>query len=900
MICTVNGKHVSADPAPGQCLRTYLRERGFFGVKKGCDAGDCGACTVWMDGKPIHSCLMPAFRAQGRNVTTIEGLAKPDGTLHPVQKAFMDAQAFQCGFCAAGMIMTVASMDAAHKADLPHSLKGNLCRCTGYRSIHDAVHGKTWAEEDEAGKACGASLRNPFSQSIVTGAARYTLDIAMDGLLHLKVLRSPHAHAKILSIGREKAMAVPGVAAIFTWEDVPRRLYSTALHPDHLVDPDDTYVLDNVVRFVGQRIAAVVAETEAAAEAACRLLDVTYEILPAVFDPEAAMEPGAPLLHEDRGAEKGNIYVDIHGEVGSVAEGFKAADAIHERTYSTSRVQHVHLETHGSVAWRGEDGRIHIRTSSQAPFIAQQKLCHIFQLRPRDLHVFTERVGGGFGGKQEMLSEDLCLLGLLKIGRPVMWEFTREEQFIGASTRHQMTTRVKLGAKTDGTLTAVEIHVVSNTGGYGGHASETLAASLGSPMAAYRCDNKKAIGYAVYTNVVPGGGFRGYGSSQSTFAIECAMDELAKLLEMDPFAIRRKNMIKPDEWIESVWSDPADVNFGSYGLDQCLDLVEKSLAKGGGASKPAGEEWLEGTGIAMAMLDCGPPTEHRSGSVMALLPDGTFRLAVGSTEMGNGSTTSHRQIAADFLGSRADAIAIINADTDKTPYDSGTFASTGTVVAGQAVALTAAALRDNILEYASRNSGVDRSACRMEDGAVLCGNRRITLKDLHGAGTKVGHRFVAMRKAFLSPRTTAFNVHGVRLAVHRVTAEIRILHSVHAADIGRLINPMQCRGQIDGAIGMAFGWALTEHMVHRADGTIVNPQLRNYRIPAFADTPPSEVHFADTYDKIGPLGAKSQGECAINPVAPAISNALANATGTRFAHLPFTPDRIFSNLSPQT
>jgi putative selenate reductase molybdopterin-binding subunit len=893
---TVNGKRVSAEPAPGQCLRTFLRERGFFGVKKGCDAGDCGACTVWLDGKPVHSCLMPAFRAVGKEITTIEGLAKPDGTLHPIQKAFVDAQAFQCGFCAAGMIMTVASLDEAHRKDLPHALKGNLCRCTGYRSIADAVHGIASAEEDEAGKACGASLRNPFSQGIVTGAARYTLDIAMDELLHLKVLRSPHAHAKILSIGREKAMAVPGVAAIFTWEDVPRRLYSTALHPDHLVDPDDTYVLDNVARFVGQRIAAVVAETEAAAEAACRLLDVKYEILPAVFNPVAAMEPNAPLLHEHRGAEKGNIYVDIHGEVGSVADGFKAADAIHERTYSTSRVQHVHLETHGSVAWRGEDGRIHIRTSSQAPFIAQQKLCHIFQLRPRDLHVFTERVGGGFGGKQEMLSEDLCLLGLLKTGRPVMWEFTREEQFIGASTRHQMTTRVKLGAKKDGTLTAVEVHVVSNTGAYGGHASETLGASLGSPMTSYRCPNKKAGGYAVYTNIVPGGGFRGYGSSQSTFAIECAMDELAKLLGMDPFAIRRKNMIKPDDWIESVWSDPADVDFGSYGLDQCLDLVEKNLAKGGGAPKPAGEEWLEGTGIAMAMLDCGPPTEHRSGSVMALLPDGTFHLAVGSTEMGNGSTTSHRQIAAEFLGSRADAIAIINADTDKTPYDSGTFASTGTVVAGQAVALTAAALRDNILQYASRNSGVDQSACKLEDGAVICGNRRITLKDLHAAGTKVGHRFEAKRKAFLSPRTTAFNVHGVRLAVHRVTAEIRILHSVHAADIGRLINPMQCRGQIDGAVAMGFGWALTENFVHSADGTMVNPQLRNYRIPAFADTPPTEVHFADTYDTIGPLGAKSQGECAINPVAPAIANAVANATGARFAHLPLTPDRIFSGI----
>ncbi|HSJ41116.1 MAG TPA: molybdopterin cofactor-binding domain-containing protein, partial [Xanthobacteraceae bacterium] len=354
--------------------------------------------------------------------------------------------------------------------------------------------------------------------------------------------------------------------------------------------------------------------------------------------------------------------------------------------------------------------------------------------------------------------------------------------------------------------------------------------------------------------------------------------------------------VRPTDWIESVWKDPSDVDFGSYGLDQCLDLVEKALASGGGAPKPAGDEWMEGTGIALAMLDCGPPTEHRSGAQMTLLPDGSFHLAVGSTEMGNGSVTSHRQIAASVLGARAESVAIINADTDLTPYDTGTFASTGTVVAGQAVNLTAKALRDNILDFASRHTGVAAADCRLDDGVVVCGNQQIALTDLHVAGTKAGHRFEAKRKAYLSPRTVAFNVQGVRLAVHRVTAEIRVLHSVHAADIGRLINPLQCRGQIDGSIAMGFGWALTEKMVYDG-GTMVNPQLRNYRIPAFADVPRTEVFFADTYDTIGPLGAKAQGECAINPVAPAIANALANATGVRFPHLPFTPDRIFSKLA---
>jgi CO/xanthine dehydrogenase Mo-binding subunit/aerobic-type carbon monoxide dehydrogenase small subunit (CoxS/CutS family) len=898
MNITVNGKRFSAEPNPGQCLRTFLRGLGWFGVKKGCDQGDCGACTVWLDGTPIHSCLMPAFRAADRKVTTIEGLA-PEGGLHPLQQAFLDAQAFQCGFCTAGMIMTAASFTGEACEELPRVLKGNLCRCTGYRSIDDAIHGIVETEEDVAGRACGASLSNPFGKSIVTGRARYTLDIAMDGMLHLKVLRSPHPHARILHIGREKAMAVPGVVAVYTWEDVPRRLYSTATHEDHLVDPDDTYILDNVVRFVGQRVAAVVAETVGAAEAACRLLEVRYELLPAVFDPEQAMAPGAPILHNKGGEADGNIYVDIHGEVGSVEEGFKAADIVHERTYSTSRVQHVHLETHGCLTWKGDDGRLHVRTSSQAPFIAKQKLCYLFGLFPRNVHVFTERVGGGFGGKQELIAEDLCLLATLKTGRPVMWEFTREEQFIGATTRHQMTTRVKLGAKRDGTLTAIQVRVVSNTGAYGGHGGETLGAALGNPLTVYRCANKKADGYAVYTNMIPAGGFRGYGSSQTTFAIECAMDDLAQLLGMGSFEIRRKNMIRPGDWMESIWKEPSDVEFGSYGLDQCLDLVEQALASGRGAAKPQGDEWVEGTGMALAMLDSGPPTEHRSGAEMGLRPDGSYHLAVGSMEMGNGSVTSHRQIAASVLGSRADQIDIINADTDLTPYDTGTFASTGTVVAGQAVALTAAALRDNLLEYTGRHTGTDPSIWRLEHDGVVSGNTRISLVELYAAGITAGHRFEAKRKAYLSPRTIAFNAQGVRVAVHRITGEIRILQSVHAADIGRLINPMQCRGQIDGAIAMGVGWALYEKMVYDGHGAMVNPALRNYRIPAFADVPHSEVYFADTYDTIGPLGAKSQGECAINPVAPAISNAVRHATGVRFASLPMSPERIFAELGAE-
>ncbi|MEY2394412.1 MAG: hypothetical protein QOF94_757, partial [Acidobacteriaceae bacterium] len=273
----INGKSFSAEPRPGQCLRTFLRDLGWFGVKKGCDAGDCGACTVWLDSKPVHSCLVPAFRAEGREVTTVQGLAH-NGALHPMQKAFLNAQAYQCGFCTAGMIMTSASLSEEQKKDIPFHLKGNLCRCTGYHAIEDALHGIVSIEDDKVGQACGTSIQNPLGESIVTGNAHYTMDVAMEGMLHLKVVRSPHAHARIKAIRKEKALAVPGVHAVFTWEDVPRRLYTTATHDDFHVDPDDTYMLDSVARFIGQRVVAVVAETEGAAEEACRLVEVDYEV----------------------------------------------------------------------------------------------------------------------------------------------------------------------------------------------------------------------------------------------------------------------------------------------------------------------------------------------------------------------------------------------------------------------------------------------------------------------------------------------------------------------------------------------------------------------------------------------------------------------------------------------
>jgi putative selenate reductase molybdopterin-binding subunit len=897
----VNGKSFAAEPRPGQCLRTFLRDLGWFGVKKGCDAGDCGACTVWLDGKPVHSCLIPAFRAEGREITTLQGLAE-DGKLHPMQRSFLDAQAFQCGFCAAGMIMTSASLSDDAKEDLPFHFKGNLCRCTGYHSIEDAIRGIPSVEEDSAGRACGASLANPRAESIVTGNAHYTMDVEMEGMLHLKVVRSPHPHARITAIRKDKALAVPGVHAVFTWEDVPRRLFTTAAHDDFRVDPDDTYMLDNVARHVGQRVAAVVAETEAAAEQGCRLVEIDYEVLDAVFDADQAMLPDAPKIHGDKDVESRiadlshNVFKKIDAETGDVAAGFAQADAIYEGTYSLPKIQHAHMETHGSIAWTTPDGRIHVRTSTQAPHLIKLKLAHLFRRFPEEIRVFSEFVGGGFGGKQEMLSEDLCVLAALKTRRPVKWEFTRTEEFTASVSRHPMKITIKLGAKRDGTLTAMQIHTVSNTGAYGNHAGEVLASSLGSSMATYRCPNKKGTGYAVYTNTVPSGAFRGYGASQPAFAIESAIDELGRKLGIDPFTMRRKNMIQAHDPVHSIWPFPHDGVIGSYGLDQCLDLVEQALASGRGEEKPDGDEWLEGRGVAIHGQDCAPPTEHRSEAHMALRPDGTYHLAVGSAEFGNGIRNAQRQVAATVLNARAAAVAMDFVDTDLTPYDTGTFASTGTSVATLAVQRAAEALRENLLEVAGDVSGVPVEQCRLDDGRVHCGDRSLGLQQLFDAAPLKG-KFHVSRKVYGSPRSTAFLAHGFRIAVHRVTGEIRILQSVQAFDGGKIINPMQARGQLEGGIAQGIGTTLFERMVIDGSGAVVNPTFRNYRIPAFADIPRTEIYFAETHDRYGPLGAKPIGEAPIIPVAPAMGNALADATGVRFHSLPMSADRIFSRLT---
>ncbi|GAA2980730.1 CO/xanthine dehydrogenase Mo-binding subunit/aerobic-type carbon monoxide dehydrogenase small subunit (CoxS/CutS family) [Microbacterium terrae] len=944
----VNGEQVEAEPRAGQCLRTLLRENGHHEVKKGCDAGDCGACGVLVDGVPVHSCIIPAVRVEGTAITTAAGLA-PDDRLHPVQEALVEHFGFQCGFCTPGMAVTASTLTADDLPDLDRRMKGNLCRCTGYRPIREAIESvlgpvretgratdaarvssrsarsttelpsdlsrsarstteppsdssrsaRSTTEHDEP--RVGASVRPEPGRRVVQGLEPFTFDtdLTADALV-LRVVGSPHAHARVRSIDTTAARAVPGVVKIFTHEDVTARRFSTARHEHREDDPDDTRILDDTMRFVGQRVAAVVAETAEAADAACALIAVTYNVLPSVLDPEAARAPGAPLLHPDRTPADRvedaarNVVATLHDGIGGDADAALAASAVTVTgTWSTGRVSHAQLETHGAIGRLDDDGRLVIRSSTQVPFLVRDELATLFGLPQDRIRVHAARVGGGFGGKQEMFTEDLVALAVLRTGRPVAYEFARTDQFRRASVRHPFRVTVTLGATAEGRLTAMKLDVLSDTGAYGNHGIGVMFHGCAESINVYRCAVKRVDAEVVYTNNVPSGAFRGYGLGQVNLGVESAMDMLAERLGLDPFDLRRINAVREGDPLLTVHDEHEEgLVWGSYGLDQCLDLAQGALRRGNGAEAPAG--WLVGEGMAMSFIAAMAPGGHISHTTATLRHDGAIVIAAGTAEFGNGTSTVLRQIAATVLEASDDRVVLRASDTDLVAHDTGAFASSGVVGAGKALTAACTELKSRMLHAARRVTGADDA--HLVAGGVEAGGRLVAYAELVRAAP-AAHRaregIIGTGEERGDERNLSFNVHAVRVAVDPETGSVAVLQSVQAADAGFVMNPAQLRGQIEGGAAQGLGSALYEEVLIDENGAVENPMFRQYRVPQFADVPVTEVLLADTHDSVGPFGAKSMSESPYNPVAAAIGNAIARAVGRRPFRQPFIRERVW-------
>ncbi|MGP1386654.1 MAG: molybdopterin-dependent oxidoreductase [Thainema sp.] len=951
-----NGQPCTTTCAPGTSLLTVLRDRNFTSVPctsvhRVCETGDCGSCTVWVNDQAVHSCIYPAQRIQGAAVTTVEGLAEAE-MLAPMQQAFLDKQGFQCGYCTPGMILSAEKMAErlqAELGDLANSgtlskpeiqakirqlMDGNICRCTGYEAVVESIAlGIQYRQQPERDHAVGveteADVRSQVSQigqsvpkqdgpDIVTGKPIYTADWQPAGLLHLKVLRSPHAHARIRDIDTSQAEDLPGVHVVLTYKDVERQPYSTAGHGEPVPDPHDHYLLDNKVRFVGDRVAAVVADSVAIATQACQLIQVDYEILPHVVDPIVAMgeraaeispwsaselpsstAPVAQIHDEPESFQIKDAAHNIAGEVqidkGDIEAGLAEADHIFERTYHLPAVQHCHLEPHVSISWLEEDGTLVLRSSTQVPFHAQRVIADLLNLPREQVRVFKPNMGGGFGNKQEILTEDLCALATLKTGRPAQWEFNRQEEFSATTSRHAMTIHLRFGVKQDGTLTAMEMRAIANTGAYGNHGEQVVFLTGTMPLGLYRCDNQRFLGRSVYTNVMPAGAFRGYGATQGVFAVECLMDEIAAHLGLDSLAMRQRQLVTPADHL-LIGRDHHFHLMSSDGLDKAVQRLRQQF---GSTPNPVTADdtakTRRGMGFAIAMQGSGLAKIHLAKAKLCLKPDGRYELRTGAVDVGTGSDTTLRQVAAEVLNTTVAQIDLIASDTHRTPFDAGSYASATLYISGQAVKKAAEKLLSHLLQSASDQLQVPTAELELTAQSV---QSRQAKMDLAMLGQLTAIRDVWAEAEYAANESTlTFAAQGAEVEVDLETGRVTVLRCLQVLDIGKAVNPRICRGQAVGGMAMGLGYALQEELLRDKMGQTLNPLVRTYRLPLAKEMPLIEVEFLEDPDPYGPFGAKGIGEIGTNCTAPAIANAVAQATGHRFYQLPLTPERVWQTLT---
>ncbi|HCR69839.1 MAG TPA: xanthine dehydrogenase [Anaerolineae bacterium] len=981
----INGKEYQLDAPPSTTLLAALRGLGFYGIKFGDEDGLSGSDTVLLNGKPVNAGSLLAAQVENQAVVTIEALGehpeqgwrKTDG-LHPLQKAFVESGAIQCGYCTPAQILAAKSLLEKNpnpsEEEVREAISGVLCRCTGYlkpvQAVMTAAAELRGDEKFDIGDSGLVDFRFPSNDSpiappdsttsllvkpkvfvtpesqtwqtvgkpekkvdaikLVQGKPAFTGDIDMRGMLYAKVLHSPHAHALIKKIDTSKAKDLDGVVAVLTWQDIPRVVYSTAGQSDPIPGPLDSFSLDKKVRFVGDRVAFVAAETPEIAEKALALIDVEYEILPAILDSREAMESKIKIHDEpeyvnfaDSNPEK-NLAAHIRIDIGDVNKGFAEADEIFEAEYEVPKVQQVSIEPHVCVTYWDEDDRLVIRTSTQVPFHVRRMLAPVLGLPVKRIRVIKPRIGGGFGGKQEVLMEDVPAHLTIATKRPVIYEYTREEEFIAARSRHPMRIKMKTGVKRDGTITANEMYALSDTGAYGCHALTVTGNTGHKAMALYVGDgeyrkspNIRFYADVVYTNTPPAGAFRGYGVPQGYWPLDRHMEKIARAMNLDPIDFRLKNAVRPGEYhpFSTAWNEgrePRPEIIHTVGLEQCVAQGRAAIAWD---DKYKNEGWRNfvndergkkkdgkikrGIGVSFVMQGTAIPYLDMGGASIKMNDDGSFNLLVGATDLGTGSDTVIAQMAAEVLGVPLEDMITYSSDTDFTPFDKGAYASSTTYISGTAAVKAAQVVAWRIKVRAASMFEIPESeyeSIKLADRkAIAPDGRSVTLAEIALDTLHKNNQEQIMGVAsYVSPVSPPpFAAQFAEVTVDTETGEVVVDKLVMAVDSGVIVNPLTASGQIEGGMTQALGYVVCEEMRYDEKGNAYERDLDRYHVFRSNEMPDLETIFVETFEPSHPFGVKAVAEIPMDGVAPAVGNAILDAIGVNVDEIPATPERVW-------
>lgn len=996
IVLKVNGTDCDIEVQPGETLLNVLRKLGYFSVKFGDEHGETGVDTVLMDGQPVNTGLILAAQAVGHNLVTLESIGdypdqgwKQTRGFHVLQKAFVKSGAIQCGYCTPAQILAAKALldrnPNPSEEEVREAISGVLCRCTGYVKPVEAVllaskilRGEEVDEiedydfkaddilppvgdkptspirqdnfvqvktkiqphiilqrETDDWKVVGKPVAKVDAKKLAQGKPAFAGDFEIRDMLYAKVLRSPYAHARIKNINVERALEIPGVVAVLTYKDIPRVVYSTAGQSDPIPGPLDCVSLDNKVRFVGDRVAFVAAESEAIATRALEFIDVEYEPLPVVLNPEDAIAEDAPIIHDEEdyvnfadSDPKRNIAAKIRIDIGNVEQGFEDADFVFEKEYEVPKVQQAHIEPHVVVTYWDEDDRLVIRTSTQVPFHVRRQLAPVLGLPIKRIRVIKPRIGGGFGGKQEVLLEDIAAHLTIATGRPVMYQMSREEEFIASRSRHPMRIKMKTGVKKDGTITANEMVVLSDTGANGAHALTVTGNTGHKAMALYVGDgvyrespNIRFYADIVYTNKPPAGAYRGYGVPQGFWAVERHMEHIARQLGLDPIEFRLKNALRAGELhpFSTAWSEgrePRPEVIQTNGLEECVRQGKAAIGWDQKYNNPdwhkvPGKPYLRrGIGVAMVMQGTAIPYLDMGSASIKMNDDGSFNLLIGATDLGTGSDTVIAQMVAEVLGAPIDDIVVYSSDTDFTPFDKGAYASSTTYISGAAAVRAAAQVAEKIRQRAAMMLAkttpeleINPADIKLYNGAAISPDgKKITFGEIaHHSLHHENQEQIMGIGSYMSPvAPPPFAAQFAEVTVDTETGQVTVDKLVMAVDSGVIVNPVTASGQIEGGMAQALGYAVCEELTYDQGGRPLQRSFRDYHIFRANEMPELDTIFVETFEPTHPFGVKAVAEIPMDGVAPAVGNAVLDACGVEINANPITPEKVWHSLHQST